>query len=169
VGEQGASGGGDQGRTAKDNQSSMGQRRSSQRRKSPKAKPSPKGKSSPRGKQSPKAKAGPKGNQSGKAKRPSPTPSGERSTVDAMGQDKHRQVIGQKFGLSRGRQFLYYGIFVAFLVAAYIGLRAATAQLDKAPAHDPDQAPWSQPGAPQGPLGGFEPAKPGQKGPANFQ
>ena len=86
-----------------------------------------------------------------------------------MGQEKHRKVIGQRYGLSRGRQFLYYGIFVAFLVAAYIGLRAAADELDKAPAHDPDKAPWSKPGAPQGPLGGFEPQRPGQKGATDFQ
>lgn len=92
-----------------------------------------------------------------------------RSDVDAMGQEKHREVVGKQYGLSRGRQFLYYGIALAFVVAAYIGLRAAAHELDKAPAHDPDQAPWSQPGAPQGPLGGFEPREPGQKGPADFQ
>jgi len=97
---------------------------------------------------------------------------GERrgpSDVDAMGQDKHRNVVGQRYGLSRARQFLFYGIFLAFVVAAYIGLKAAADSLDKAPAHDTDQAPWSKPGAPQGPLGGFEPRNPGQKGPTHFQ
>jgi hypothetical protein len=92
-----------------------------------------------------------------------------RSDVDALGQDKHRQVVGQRYGLSRARQLLFYGICVAFLIAAFIGLRAAADQLDKAPAHDPDKAPWSRPSAPQGPLGGFEPRKPGQKGPTHFQ
>jgi hypothetical protein len=90
-----------------------------------------------------------------------------RSTVDAMGQEKHRQVVGQRFGASRARQLAYYGIFIAFVVAAYIGLKAAADQLDKAPAHDRDQAPWSEQGAPQGPLGGFE--VPGHKGPTRFQ
>jgi hypothetical protein len=90
-----------------------------------------------------------------------------RSTVDAMGQDKHRQVVGQRFGASRARQLAYYGIFIAFVIGAYLGLKAAADQLDKAPAHDPDQAPWSQQGAPHGPLGGFVP--PGHKGPTRFQ
>jgi len=90
-----------------------------------------------------------------------------RSDVDAMGQDKHRQVVGQRFGASRARQLAYYGIFVAFVIGAYLGLKTAADQLDKAPAHDPDQAPWSKPGAPQGPLGGFD--APGQKGPTRFQ
>lgn len=90
-----------------------------------------------------------------------------RSTVDAMGQDKHRQVVGERFGASRARQLAYYGIFIAFVVGAYVGLKAAADQLDKAPAHDRDQAPWSQQSAPQGPLGGFVP--PGHKGPTRFQ
>lgn len=99
-------------------------------------------------------------------------PQGEQhqpSAVDAMGQDKHREVVGQRYSLSRTRQFLYYGIFVAFVVAAYIGLKAAADSLDKAPAKDPDKAPWSKPGAPQGPLGGFEPPRPGNNGPTDFQ
>jgi len=90
------------------------------------------------------------------------------SDVDARGEDKYRKVIGQH-NPNRGRQFLYYGIFIAFIVVAYLGLSAAVDRLDKAPAHDPAKAPWAQPGAPQGPLGGFAPRKPGQKGPTHFQ
>jgi hypothetical protein len=83
-----------------------------------------------------------------------------------MGQDKHRKVIGQRYGASRGRQFLYYGIFIAVVIGGYLGLKAATTQLDKAPAHDPDKAPWSRPDASPKPLGGFET---GHKGPTKFQ
>ena len=93
----------------------------------------------------------------------------EPSTVDAMGEEKHREVIGQRYGLSRGRQFLYYGLFVAFVIAAYIGLKAGADSLDKAPAKDADQAPWSKPNAPGEPLGGFRPDSPGQKGATDFQ
>lgn len=93
----------------------------------------------------------------------------EPSTVDAMGQEKHRTVIGQRYGASRTRQFIYYGAFIAFVIAAYIGLKAATATLDKAPAKDPDQAPWSKSDATGEPLGGFEPEPSGQKGAADFQ
>ena len=93
-----------------------------------------------------------------------------RSNTDAMGQDKYRKVVGQRYGLGRTRQFLFYGIFVAVVVPAYTRLQAAADSLDKAPAHDKDQAPWSKPGAPQGPLGGFAPSKPGDKGhPTHFQ
>ena len=93
----------------------------------------------------------------------------EPSGVDAMGQDKHRKVSGQRYGLSRGRQLLYYGLFVAFVIGAYIGLKAAADTLDKAPAKDPDKAPWSKPDAEGGPLGGFTPSSPNQKGPTDFQ
>ena len=98
-------------------------------------------------------------------------PRGEHqpSDVDAMGQEKHRKVIGQRYGASRARQILYYGIFVAFLVFSYIGLSAAVSHFDKKPAHFPAVAPWSKKGAPQGPLGGYEPRKAHQRGPTHFQ
>lgn len=91
---------------------------------------------------------------------------GDPTTVDAMGQDKHRRVIGQRYGASRSKQLLYYGVFIAVVIGGYLGLKAAADQLDKAPAHDPDKAPWSRPGASQAPLGGFET---GRKGPTKFQ
>ena len=91
------------------------------------------------------------------------------SDTDAMGQDKRREVIGQRYGASRARQLLYYGLFIAFLVAIYVGGQAAVSHLDKAPAHDKDQAPWSKSGAPQQPLGGFEPRTRNPKGPTRFQ
>ena len=65
------------------------------------------------------------------------------SEVDAMGQEKRRTIIGQGYGPSRGRQLLYYGLFVAFLVALFIGGKIAVSELDKAPAKDKDAAPWT--------------------------
>ena len=65
------------------------------------------------------------------------------STKDAMGQDKRRTIIGQGYGPSRARQFLYYGLFVAFVVALFIGGKIAIDELDKAPAKDKDAAPWA--------------------------
>jgi hypothetical protein len=140
----------------------------------PEARKSESGKPQARKAEASKAKAGPK------ASAAKPKPQAEkrqrqrgddrrRSKVDAMGQDKHRKVVGQRYALARSRQFLYYGLFIAFVVAAYFGLKTAVDQLDKAPAHDPAKAPWAQPGAPQGPLGGFEPKKADQKGPTHFQ
>ena len=65
------------------------------------------------------------------------------SETDAMGQDKRRTIIGQGYGPSKGRQLLYYGAFLAFLIAAFLGFRIAVAELDKAPAKDKDAAPWT--------------------------
>ena len=78
------------------------------------------------------------------------------SDKDAMGQDKRRQVVGQSWGPSKSRQLLYYGLAVAAVIALYIGGKIAIDQLDKAPAHNRDQAPWSQPNAPQTPPQRFQ-------------
>jgi len=78
------------------------------------------------------------------------------SDKDAMGQDKRRQVVGQSWGPSKARQLLYYGLAVAVVIAIYIGGKIAIDQLDKAPAHNADQAPWSQPNAPQTPPQRFQ-------------
>jgi hypothetical protein len=111
----------------------------------------------------------PKSDREPKSEQDSGSGEGGRSDVDAMGQDKHRQVVGQRYGASRAKQLIYYGTFVAFVIAAYLGLKVAVDHLDKAPAHDKDQAPWAKPGAPDEPLGGFTPKDKGAKGPTNFQ
>lgn len=66
------------------------------------------------------------------------------SDKDAMGQDKRREVVGHSYGPSKARQFVYYGIFVAFVIALYIGGKVAVGELDKAPANNADKAPWSK-------------------------
>jgi hypothetical protein len=104
-----------------------------------------------------------------KSERDGDSEQGTRSDVDAMGQDKHRQVIGQRVGASRTKQLAYYGAFVAFVIVAYLGLKVAVSHFDKAPAHDKAQAPWSQKNAPDEPLGGFTPKTKGEKGPTRFQ
>jgi hypothetical protein len=70
------------------------------------------------------------------------------SDVDAMGQDKHRQVVGQG-GPDRKRQFIYYGTAVVIVVLLYFGAKIAVDELDKAPKQRVDQAPWSKPQSPQ--------------------
>lgn len=77
-------------------------------------------------------------------------------STDAMGQDKRRRVVGQSWGPSKARQALYYGLAIAFVIALYIGGKIAIDELDKAPAHNTDQAPWSQPNAPQTPPTRFQ-------------
>jgi hypothetical protein len=78
---------------------------------------------------------------------------GTPSDVDAMGQDKRRQVVGHSYGPSKQRQLAYYGIFLAFVVVAYIGFRIAVSELDAAPKDNPDKAPWSQGTAPNDQTG----------------
>jgi hypothetical protein len=78
------------------------------------------------------------------------------SQKDAMGKDKHREVVGHSYGPSKTRQLLYYGIFVAFVVFAYIGAKIAVDELDKAPANNPDKAPWARPDSPQTPPQQFQ-------------
>ena len=75
----------------------------------------------------------------------------EASTVDAMGLDKRRQVIGQGYGPSVARQVTVYGVFLAVVAALTIGFLLLAKELDKAPANNPDEAPWSQQGAEQNP------------------
>jgi anti-sigma factor RsiW len=78
------------------------------------------------------------------------------SQKDAMGRDKHREVVGHSYGPSKARQLLYYGIFAVFVILAYIGAKIAVDELDKAPANNPDKAPWSRPESPQTPPQQFQ-------------
>jgi hypothetical protein len=75
----------------------------------------------------------------------------EASNVDAMGKDKRRQVVGQSYGPSVARQMTVYGIFLAVTAAFVIGFLLLAKELDKAPASNPDEAPWSQEDARQNP------------------
>ncbi len=75
-----------------------------------------------------------------------------------MGQDKHRQIVGQTYGPTRQRQLAYYGGAIVIIVLLYIAGTFAVSELDKAPknpsgSHEP--APWAKKRAPQDPLGGF--------------
>ena len=65
------------------------------------------------------------------------------SRVDAMGKDKRRQVIGHAYAPTRARQLTYYGVFLAVIVALFVGAKIAVDQLDKAPDKIEKQAPWS--------------------------
>ncbi len=75
----------------------------------------------------------------------------EQSDVDAMGLDKRRQVVGGQYGASAGKQATLYGIALLILAVVVIGFILLVGQLDKAPATSEDQAPWSNPDAPQTP------------------
>jgi hypothetical protein len=76
----------------------------------------------------------------------------EPSTVDAMGKDKRREVIGHAYGPSRKSQLAVLGGFLAVVLILVFGLGAVARNADKTPKSNPDVAPWSQPDAPQVPA-----------------
>jgi hypothetical protein len=87
------------------------------------------------------------------------------SDVDAMGQDKRRQVVGHAYGPSRRSQVVFFVAIAALLVIVVGGYALAIAAFDQPPDSNPDKAPWSQPNAaqipthdPSGPCG--EPGNP---------
>jgi hypothetical protein len=75
----------------------------------------------------------------------------EQSDVDAMGLDKRRGVVGEKYGAGFAKQATVYGVFLVVVVALVIGGKLAIDELDKGPAENEDRAPWAQDGAEQRP------------------
>jgi hypothetical protein len=74
------------------------------------------------------------------------------SDVDAMGQDKRREVIGHAYGPSRASQLAVLGGFLAVCAVLFFGLGALARKSDERPKSNPDAAPWSAPNAPQTPA-----------------
>jgi hypothetical protein len=68
----------------------------------------------------------------------------EQSDVDAMGLDKRRGVVGEKYGASFAKQATVYGVFLVVVVALAIAGKLAVDELDRGPAENEDQAPWTQ-------------------------
>lgn len=71
--------------------------------------------------------------------------------VDAMGQDKRRQVVGKSYGPTAARQAAVYLTVVAVLVVLFIGGSIAVGKLDEAPKDNAAEAPWARPDSPQTP------------------
>ena len=69
----------------------------------------------------------------------------DQSDVDAMGQDKRRQIRGQRYRPSLARQVMIYLIFIAVVVAIGFGVKLAVDHFDKPPKHFAAEAPWAQP------------------------
>jgi hypothetical protein len=67
----------------------------------------------------------------------------EQSNKDAMGLDKRREVIGGNYNASFGKQVFRWAAVVVVVIAAAFGAKLLVADLDKAPAHAADKAPWS--------------------------
>jgi hypothetical protein len=82
------------------------------------------------------------------------------SDVDAMGQDKRREVVGHSYGPSKRSQVMFFVAVAALLALILGGWTLAVAAFDTAPESYPDKAPWSADGAelsptssPSGPCG----------------
>ena len=73
----------------------------------------------------------------------------QANRLDAMGLDKRRQVVGQSYGASLGKQAAIYGAFLVVLVALVFGGKLLADKLDQPPEKNDDVAPWSAPDAPQ--------------------
>ena len=80
----------------------------------------------------------------------------ESHELDAMGLDKRRAVVGGRYSPSIARQATMYGIFLAVVAALVIGFIVLANQIDQPPDKYEDQAPWSQPNAPQTPPAPLE-------------
>jgi hypothetical protein len=67
----------------------------------------------------------------------------EPSTVDAMGQDKRRQVVGHSYGPSRRSQIMFFVAVAAVAVVIVGGWLVLVGLFDKPPTHFKDTAPWA--------------------------
>jgi hypothetical protein len=76
----------------------------------------------------------------------------KQSDVDAMGLDKRREVVGQSYAPSFGRQATMYGIFLAVLAALVIGGKLLADELDQPPAEVEDKAVWTGNDEPPAPI-----------------
>lgn len=65
------------------------------------------------------------------------------SHVDAMGQDKRRQVVGHSYGPSWRSQLKFFVAVAAVLVVIVGGWVVLVGLFDKPPTHFTDSAPWS--------------------------
>jgi hypothetical protein len=67
----------------------------------------------------------------------------EPSTVDAMGQDKRRQVVGHSYGPTRRSQIMFFVAVAAVAIVIVGGWLVLVGLFDKPPTHFKDSAPWS--------------------------
>lgn len=89
----------------------------------------------------------------------------EQSSVDAMGLDKRREVIGGNYSPSLARQLTMYGIFIAVVAGLVVGFLLLANKLDQPPDKYADEAPWSQADAKQIPPAPLDFPEYGHPGP----
>jgi hypothetical protein len=71
------------------------------------------------------------------------------SEVDAMGQDKRRQVVGKQYGATVRKQLTVYGIFLAVVAVVLIAFLTVVSGIDNADIALEETAPWTEPTASQ--------------------
>jgi hypothetical protein len=76
----------------------------------------------------------------------------EASKVDAMGQDKRREVVGHSYGPSRKSQIAFFVAIAAIVVVVIGGYAMAIAAFDQPEDEYPAKSPWSAVNAPQNPT-----------------
>lgn len=67
--------------------------------------------------------------------------------LDAMGNDKRRQVIGKQYGATVRKRLLVYGVFVGVVVIAVIAFLTVVDSYDNREIKLEDTAPWTEAGA----------------------
>ena len=73
----------------------------------------------------------------------------QASDVDAMWQDKRRQIVGHAYGPSKRSQAMFFVAIAVIVVVLIGGSLAAVAAFDQPPDEYPDEAPWAKTDAPQ--------------------
>lgn len=69
--------------------------------------------------------------------------------LDAMGQDKRRDVVGKQYGATVRKRLLVYGAFVGAVLVAIIVFFTVVSSYDNRDMELEDTAPWTQAGAAQ--------------------
>jgi hypothetical protein len=69
----------------------------------------------------------------------------DQSPVDAVGEDKRRQVKGKTYGPTLARQAALYLVFLVVVVAIGFGVKLLVDHYDQPPKHFAAKAPWAQP------------------------
>jgi hypothetical protein len=67
----------------------------------------------------------------------------DQSERDALGLDKRREVVGQSYGPSAGKQIRTYATFIAIAAAVIVGFILLASKLDQPPDKVEAKAPWA--------------------------
>lgn len=82
---------------------------------------------------------------------PGAGPDSPPTDLDAMGQDKRRQVVGRQYGATVRKQLTVYGIFLAVVAVVVIAFLTVVSSIDNRDMPLEDTAPWTAAEASQEP------------------